>query len=117
MKDYKGYGIEKPVGQVVEFLPHGQGGTARRPLAGAGAGFKALHRGKGALGQAQYFADLIILGGAVQAVAAALAVEPVHHFGLCEHRHDLFEPNGTVFRLSGTNFNIVKYWGSKIMGL
>lgn len=64
-------------------------------MTGAGAGvFVALQAGDGGqrtLGEAEDLAHGIVGGGAVQAVAAALATETVHQAGLGQHGDDALQ--------------------------
>jgi len=64
-------------------------------VTGAGAGvFVALQAGDGGqrtLGEAEDLAHRVVGGGAVQAVAAALATKAVHQAGLGQHGDDALQ--------------------------
>ena len=84
--------LAKVVGDhVVQALPHRIGAAVGHPFAGGSTGHKAAHGGKAALGQQQDLCHGVLVGGAGQPVAAALAAQTFQKAVLHQHLQDVFQ--------------------------
>ena len=84
--------LTKVVGDhVVQALPHRIGAAVGHPFAGGSTGHKAAHGGKAALGQQQDLCHGVLVGGAGQPVAAALAAQTFQKAVLHQHLQDVFQ--------------------------